>query len=65
MTASFTSYKYGGTAIVPTVIAVSTSAGTTGFSDETPFIIWNSPFVYAESPVLSLASIINLSILGR
>ena len=32
--------------------------------DETPLIIWNSPFVYA-SPELSLASIINLSILGR
>ena len=45
-------------------MAVSTSAGTIGFWDETPLIIWNSPLVYALS-LESLASKINLSILGK
>ena len=36
-------YKYGGNSIVPIVIAVSTSSGTTGFSDDVPLITWNWP----------------------
>ena len=47
ITTSSTSYKYAGISIVATVIPVSISSGVTGFSDEIPFIISNSPLVYA------------------